>query len=472
MGIMKKDSKKKRVVKVVDIVPGERKSSRQTHTSSEEAFEVWEHEMEKEVEGVDTSNSDEQENEFLKELRGMNKSKKDTAKEVQIPREITPGQRRKRVMIISVGVVVMGALAWVAVVFMPRVDILITANKVPWKFNDAIIVNKDLTQIDNVNLHVPGEVFPYEKTVVLSFHASGEQEVSRKARGELYIVNAYSSDYQALVVNTRFETPDGKIYRITEGVNVPGAKIVDGVIQPSRIAVDVIADKAGEKYNIEPIEKFTIPGFTGSDKFKGFYGTSEKPIGGGYVGVAPYPTAEDIENAKTQARTTLEVQLSSFLGAQIPPNFTVIDGANDIREVSVEINDEVDDKGMFSVIAKGEVRTMIFKEEDVLELLRLTGIEENELGNNFNIKDRTIAYEQPHVNWEKGTMSVPVNYQTTFWRAIDHEIIRHEVQGKKEVELKAYILAVPGVDKLTVSFWPFWVSNVPQDIERVEVKVE
>src|SRR5680860_557941 len=46
--------------------------------------------------------------------------------------------------------------------------------------------------------------------------AAGEEEVERRAEGQITIYNAASEQGEPLIANTRFETETGNIYRISE----------------------------------------------------------------------------------------------------------------------------------------------------------------------------------------------------------------------------------------------------------------
>ncbi len=80
------------------------------------------------------------------------------------------------------------------------------------------------------------------------------------------------------MVRTRFLALDGKIFRLTKGITVPGAKIVEGKIIPSSIEAAVIADQPGEAYNIGPVSRFSIPGLKGTPKYEAFYAESKADI--------------------------------------------------------------------------------------------------------------------------------------------------------------------------------------------------
>ena len=115
---------------------------------------------------------------------------------------------------------------------------------------------------------------------------------------------------------------------------------------------------------------------------------------------------------------------------------------------------------------------LIFKESDVLELLRQQGLHDLGLSNDFSVVNKTVDYQNPSVDLEKGTMTLPVQYHATFRHNIDTDVIQGAVLGDNAIALKTYVLAIPGVDKLTVAFWPFWVSHVPKNSARVHIVVD
>ena len=357
-------------------------------------------------------------------------------------------------------------------VFLPRVTIAITATSAQWDFNDSVVASTHVNTISRDHLTIPGEIFKQDKNAVLSFAPSSHKYVERKASGTITVVNAYSSDPQVLVATTRFETPDGKIYRLVHQITVPGATVSNGKLAPSSIDAAVVADKAGDSYNIGPVEKFTIPGFSGTDRYNGFYGTSKGSMTGGIVGDVPYPSDTDIAAAKEQATAAIQKQLSSTIASQVPDGFTVAQGSEQSSMTGIDVNTVLDKDGKFTVTARGTESAMIFKESDVLELLRQQGLHDLGLSNDFSVVNKTVDYQNPSVDLEKGTMTLPVQYHATFRHNIDTDAIQGAVLGDNAIALKTYVLAIPGVDKLTVAFWPFWVSHVPKNSARVHIVVD
>ena len=111
-----------------------------------------------------------------------------------------------------------------------------------------------------------------------------------------------SSDPQRLITRTRFQSPEGLIYRIAESAVVPGKTTKNGVDTPGSIEVTVFADEAGDKYNIKKTD-FTIPGFkSDASRFKNIYARSSTDMTGGFVGKMKTILPADKATAIAKAR--------------------------------------------------------------------------------------------------------------------------------------------------------------------------
>ncbi|MBT4849716.1 hypothetical protein HON36_02605 [Candidatus Parcubacteria bacterium] len=94
-----------------------------------------------------------------------------------------------------------------------------------------------------------GKIISTEFELETTVPSSQENVPSEKAGGYVTIINNYSKN-QALVATTRLLTPDGKLFRITEKINVPAG---------GSIEVWAEADEGGEQF-ITEATKFIIPG--------------------------------------------------------------------------------------------------------------------------------------------------------------------------------------------------------------------
>lgn len=164
--------------------------------------------------------------------------------------------------------------------------------------------------------------------------ANGTQHVSRAATGILTIYNAYSAESQRLIVNTRFEAPDGKIYRIHDSVDVPGTtEGADGTAVPGTATVSAYGDSPGGTYN-RGATQFTIPGFKGDPRYTKFYAKTTE-MSGGFIGDEVAVAPSDLKTAQDLLRQGLEGALRSAVETQIPKEFLPIPGTLSISYGSV-----------------------------------------------------------------------------------------------------------------------------------------
>ncbi|MBI5306537.1 hypothetical protein HZB04_03050 [Candidatus Wolfebacteria bacterium] len=359
---------------------------------------------------------------------------------------------------------------YAAIFILPKAEIKIIAKKTVWNFNETIFASKNAVGVDLAEKRIPATFFSETKNISLTYAASGKKNVVKYASGEIIIYNSFSSDVQNLVKGTRFETPDGKIFRLENSLIVPGAKIIDGKIVPSNVKTRVAANEAGIDYNIAPVEKFTIPGFKDSEKYNGFYAKSENAMAGGFVGEVPYPTESDIKTAREKTEAALKENLNSLIISQISSFFKIIDSGRKFGIIREDIGKEADKEGKFSVFMEGEMTLAAFKEDDVLKLMAM--LAKQVLGESFEVKNFDVSYGVGQIDSKDGIFSFILNYNGNFWQPVDIEKFKIDILGKKELELKTRVFSIPGVEKTTVSFWPFWVKNVPKNINRIKVAVE
>ena len=369
-------------------------------------------------------------------------------------------------------VVLLGIAVYLAIEFLPKAEIKIITEKTEWSYVDSVAADKNLTKIDISQKQIPAEVFSTgRKNHYFSFPATGKKLVEQKAGGKITIYNTYSSDPQILVSTTRFSTPDGKIFRLKDKTTVPGAKIVDGKISPLSIEVAVIADKAGTEYNIGPVNHFSVPGFQGTPKYEGFYASSKEAMKGGFMGEAAYPTDDDVKKSQSEAEKQFKDYTDSLLSLNnIPPDFKFLDGSRQFNLLKEEKNKQTDEKGNFSIYIEGESVTIGFKETNLKELLEKTA--QSAIGENFKIKNYTLDYGAARPDFKQGKISFAVDLKGIFEEPFDIESFKQKALNKNEKELKTLVSTLPNIQKVTISFWPFWVKRVPDDLKRVKIEVE
>jgi hypothetical protein len=363
-------------------------------------------------------------------------------------------------------------IIYVALAILPTASIVVTAQKKSWNFDGQIVVDKGLSRIDPVGSRVPGQVFVVKDSVTKRVLATGKQYVSKKASGTITIFNAYSSQPQNIVANTRFVTPSGIVFRITSGLVIPGAKIENGRIIPSSIDTQVVADKPGEQGNVGPTSKLTIPGFAKTPKFAGFYGTLKEGTNGGFVGNTSVPVEKDLIAAKAEGFALVSEQLQEKQKGAVSEGFIVLPGASAITLIKQTVESTADTNNTVGVTTEAQYSVLAFREEDVKMLLqsKVRAV----AGQEFEVKTEALSYSALNpkmVALSGGRMSVPTKYDVELWHKIDVDGFKKSVANQPEQKLGEIILSIEGVSGSSAELWPFYVRTVPSNLEKIELVI-
>ncbi|OGY59847.1 MAG: hypothetical protein A3B23_00355 [Candidatus Colwellbacteria bacterium RIFCSPLOWO2_01_FULL_48_10] len=389
------------------------------------------------------------------------------------------------------GIVVVGILVGTAVaatVILPKADIGITMDKINWDFNGSLYASTSVKDavFSSGQARVPGVLLEKNKNMTAGYPATGSESVQRKAAGTITIYNGYSSDPQPLVKDTRFSSPDGKIFRITKALTIPGAKIIDNKIVPSAVEADVIADKAGAEYNIAPAS-FKVPGFQGTPKYDGFYGESKGAMTGGLIGVIKVATATDMANAKTAITKSVDNALRSEIALIVPQDIKILDGATRFTVTKIDTDKNADEAGNFKLTAYANIKMIGFRENDALlalearlaedvrlDLIRKGSLTASEAGNIIDLtlkEGYAFTYGAPKIDFDKKDMSISLKLHSVWTRAIDLEKFKAAIGGKKQKELASGPLPSPGIKSMNIKLWPFWVRTIPSNPAKISLDV-
>lgn len=303
--------------------------------------------------------------------------------------------------------------------------------------------------------------------------ATEEKELQRKASGSIIIYNAYSSKSQKLITRTRFETPDGKIYRINKSVVVPGTTVQNGEIVPGSIETVVFADIPGEEYNAG-LTDFTIPGFKGDPRFSKFYARSKTSTEGGFSGIIKTASSEDLDNALNSIENSLKEILLSQARLQVPDDFILYDNA-----VFFEFNNTTKQKettkGPILVTETGKLHGVIFNRAELSKHVAMNFIGsyggEDVIVRNLDELGFSII-EQEKINIEN-TNELEFKFIGTadiVW-GINKNLLVDSIAGKNKNGFNEIIATYPSVDKAKATIRPFWKKVFPEDSENITVRI-
>ncbi|MBS3903566.1 MAG: hypothetical protein KGZ30_04325 [Anaplasmataceae bacterium] len=349
-----------------------------------------------------------------------------------------------------------------------KVTVSLAFIKTPFEENLVVTAQKDLEVANAENSTIPAVLFTEEKNLIQTFKASGRERVAKKAKAKVTIYNAYNSKPQILVATTRFQTPDGKIFRLDSQVTVPGAKIEDGKIVPAGIEASVTADEAGEAYNIGPVSKLTIPGFKGTDRYEGFYASLDVKAEGGMVGEAPVSTETDIKNAEEKTREALLAAVSGSLARRLPEEYKTLEGATKTEVTKLSVNTDTDASGNFSVFGEAQQSVLVFREKD---LLYLAGEKLQATAKQKEVQEPQFDYTNIQASFDDGKLTFNVVIKGVLVSPFASGEFEDKLAGQSIDTLKRELASVSGVSEAKFFIYPPWIWNVPGNPDRIDVEV-
>ncbi len=400
--------------------------------------------------------------------------------------ERTGGGAGKVVAWIVGAVIVLAAIFYGVTIFFGHAQVTIDFTQTPWNYQGSFIAAKNASAIEANTasasgvgtITIPAQVFTAQKNITELFPATGPSvSGSTKAQGTITIYNDYSSAPQELVATTRFVTPAGQIFRLVNGVTIPGATVAaNGVITPSSITAAIIADQGGSAYNVGPIAKLTIPGFQNDPgRYAGFYGAITGMTTGGGSGTHPVASASDIAAAKASTTAILQSDLQSGLSGSYTNNFKILDGATDIQVGKLTVNTSTDANGDFSVFGEASLTAIGF-DENALENYLLAAAEAAATGGDANVsstfKTINLSYANVQANFSTGQVSFSLNGTGSIEPAFSPTDFAASLAGQSISSARTTIASLPELSNGTISVWPIWLWSMPSNPDKIEVTAQ
>ncbi|TAL49028.1 hypothetical protein EPN83_02020 [Patescibacteria group bacterium] len=303
-----------------------------------------------------------------------------------------------------------------------------------------------------------------------SVPATGEEKVERKASGRIVIYNNYDAKEQRLIKNTRFETPEGLIYRINESVVVPGKTLKNGETVPGSVEVTVYADEPGEKYNIG-LKDFTIPGFKGDPRYKSMYGRSKTEATGGFIGMVKKVSESDLKTAQETIHEKLRLELEKEVASQIPETVVLYPGA---VTISFEPLAQSEARGNSVKVNERGILTAVLLRKDMLakalaeRLAPQLAEGEVEVPNldrlSFAIADRNFHPERD------SKMTFAMNGDVDIVAQFDEEEVKAALTGKSKKDIQALLGNYPAIERAEAVIRPFWKQSFPSNAKRIRIE--
>ena len=299
--------------------------------------------------------------------------------------------------------------------------------------------------------------------------ATGITSGGQKASGKITVYNNYGSAPQKLIANTRFQTSDGKVYRIKGAISVPGMGVLEAT---------VYADQAGEEYNIGPSD-FTLPGLKGGPRFEKVFAKSKSAMSGGSSGNARVVKKEDIDSIRTAVNEKLKNRLTETLSKQKPEGYVLFAGAVKIEYIENPDNPKVGDSAGRSMAfkTKGSATGYLFKKDALAKALADDNAgkftvrnPKNDLMAINNIE--ALDFSLISADAKNKEITVRLKGNADFVWTVDTAKLLEEIINYKGKDYTSVFQNYPAIEKAAIVQSPKWWPRFPKDKSKIKINIE
>lgn len=293
--------------------------------------------------------------------------------------------------------------------------------------------------------------------------STGTVHAEDKASGTITVYNNFQTAPFKLVKNTRFQSANGLIFRTPADVSIPGKS----GNTPGQVTITVVADQAGESYNVAP-GKFTVPGLKGGASYAGIYAQSTQAFTGGFKGDRPGVSDSDKAAALAAVRSRLESKARASIdnatdGSIVLPDLVQITYTEDAPTQEAG--------GGVRLHEKAHVAIPSFPADQFAAVV----------GTASGITDSGVTFVPGSdftaqiLNASSTVGAGPLQFSlagsaTIVWK-IDVSSLQKALAGKEQAAFQDIVKQFSGIQEAHARVEPFWRSTFPVDPAAIEVSV-
>lgn len=298
------------------------------------------------------------------------------------------------------------------------------------------------------------------------YQSSGEEFIGEALTARVKLINNYSRG-QTLVATTRLLSPDNKLFRLKEAVNIPAG---------GSVWADVYPEKVSREYAINPTT-FSIPGLWVGLQDK-IYAKSEEAFvfeqrKERYVRASDIALAEKEIGDKLVADMLVSIEkqkaiLEKTEGRDYLYVYESERGMNLVVEAKAE---EVKD----SFLAKADTEVMVafFPKDEAVKYghnsLKVLAPTNKEL---FEFDSDSVIYRFESYDKESQSVLVRATFVGKMMLKSTEDLIkREELLGLNADQISTYLREKSDIDSFQLKFSPAFVKNAPKLVDRIKVNI-
>ena len=369
-------------------------------------------------------------------------------------------------------VLIIGA-AYIASVKYSKASFTIIPKVIPLNLNGTYVASANQNDTS-----ITYELVTVKDSATLTVPASSGPQTSTKASGKVTFYNTSSNQTIRLIAGTRLSSEKGLIYRLSSSIVIPGYTKPAGTIVPGKINAGIVADQAGQNYNLDQSElngDFKIVAYKGTNKYETIYAKPLSAITGGFVGVKKIVSPSVLASTTASLKSQLTTSLLQKLKGMVPAGSIMYDGSYVSQFSAAEIGGT--EKNAATVTIQATLYGIAFKQNKLIETLAgnqsttlfgqfkytAPGLEELQV-NITNLKDYSPS--------KKGTLVLRVKGAMRLLGTVPVDEIKTKLAGISLAETQnIFKLYGPVIESGSGELAPPW-AKIPTDLSRITVTVK
>ncbi|MBU0722798.1 hypothetical protein KKH46_01085 [Patescibacteria group bacterium] len=338
----------------------------------------------------------------------------------------------------------------------------------------TVTLNNSFAATHNTSLEgvLSYQIVKLQETVTKDVQPTSEENVEQKATGQIVVYNKHNEN-QRLIINTRFEAPDGKIYRIKKPIVIPGAKGSGDTIVPGSLEVAVYADKPGQEYNNAGIVDFTVPGLKNTPLYNDIFAKSKTGIAGGYIGVLKSASEEDIQTTSQSLQQEIRTLLLSKIKSAIDKENILYDDMVFI-DFTTQVPTEVSANGMLSIKGTGLLQAIVFGREELSGRIAEKTLSSYDgstvLVRNLDDMKFTLENKEEFIFGKQSSFNFSLSGAPHIVWEIDSIALKNDLVGLPKGSMSTLAEKHSSIRKIEAKIKPFWRRSFPNNPDLITIE--